>query len=108
MITDNKYVDLAHAIKNTHKFDDGAPNQIKAMLDFAEQYHKDQMSVNDDFDFFNDARIFLNSIIDCDKVEESIKQYMLDKNFNFNEKHLFCHMLQTHFNLITTIAKLKS
>lgn len=40
MITDNKYIDIAHTISLNCIFDDGSKNYIKAMLEFAEIYHK--------------------------------------------------------------------
>jgi hypothetical protein len=40
MITDNKYIDIAHTISLNCVFPDGRKNYIKAMLEFAEAYHE--------------------------------------------------------------------
>ena len=40
MITDNKYIDIAHTISLNCVFEDGRKNYIKAMLEFAEVYHE--------------------------------------------------------------------
>lgn len=40
MIPDNAIIDLAHTIMSKHYFKDGKKNQIAAMLEFAEDYHK--------------------------------------------------------------------
>ena len=40
MITDNKYIDIAHTISLNCVFEDGRKNYIKAMLEFAEAYHE--------------------------------------------------------------------
>jgi hypothetical protein len=40
MITENKYIDLAHTIMGNHIDENGGKNQITAMIDFAEEYHR--------------------------------------------------------------------
>ena len=36
----NEFIDLAHTIMGMHHFEDGIKNQIAAMLDFGENYHR--------------------------------------------------------------------
>jgi hypothetical protein len=40
MITDNKYIDIAHTISLNCVYSDGSKNYIKAILEFAEVYHE--------------------------------------------------------------------
>ena len=42
-----EYIDMAYTIMGMHHFEDGSKNQIKAMLHFAELYHRHEI---DEFD----------------------------------------------------------
>lgn len=99
MITDNKYIDIAHTISLDCVYSDGSKNYIKAMLEFAEIYHEMEST-----DLVEACRENKELTEQRDKCLEFIEEIKKVDSVNFKKWYLFDKIKEKATEIINSIS----
>lgn len=62
---------------------------------------------NEDLDYFREARLFLDTIMNREEVENKLTKHLKEKDFTVNQQYLFRFMLGQQFDSILMMEMLK-